>query len=272
MLHTRLPRVDMKPQAANDAKNESYLGAKSPRLQNDSPAPGFGTPEYYSALVTSHILSSRSAPTTAAKHKQLINSLVPLIEMSEMHILLELEHLFNETLEKHTISQSQLSRVRSLLKALPPSMIEKFAQRNEINTIAVAKPSIQNSPKPTSGLHRQPDGKQATTWRFWRRRTNDLEASDRTRPAFEQTRKFENYSNVMNFNKRLGMALFGGLVLILPMLIMVLHPRKTKSLITSSIFTMAFALVQAFWADAKTDLVLSTAAYAAVLVDRKSVV
>ena len=62
------------------------------------------------------------------------------------------------------------------------------------------------------------------------------------------------------------MALFGGLVLILPMLIMVLHPRKTKSLITSSIFTMAFALVQAFWADAKTDLVLSTAAYAAVLV------
>ncbi|OCK97755.1 uncharacterized protein K441DRAFT_655671 [Cenococcum geophilum 1.58] len=47
---------------------------------------------------------------------------------------------------------------------------------------------------------------------------------------------------------------------------MVLHPRKTKSLITSSIFTMAFALVQAFWADAKTDLVLSTAAYAAVLV------
>lgn len=78
------------------------------------------------------------------------------------------------------------------------------------------------------------------------RGTNDLEASDRTRQAFEQTRKFERYNNVMSFNKRLGMALFGGLVLILPMLIMVLHPNKTKSLITSSIFTMAFALAQAF--------------------------
>ena len=121
MLHTRLPGVDMNPQAANDAKNESYSGAKSPRLQNDSPAPGFGTPEYYSALVASYILSSRSAPTTAAKHKQLINSLVPLIEMSEMHILLELEHLLNEALEKHTISQSQLSRVRSLVEALRES-------------------------------------------------------------------------------------------------------------------------------------------------------
>ena len=78
MLHTRLPGVDMKPQAANDAKNESYSGAKSPCLQNDSPAPGFGAPEYYSALVATHILSSRSAPTTAVKHKQLINTLVLL--------------------------------------------------------------------------------------------------------------------------------------------------------------------------------------------------
>ncbi|KAF4449364.1 lysyl oxidase-like protein 2 3 4 [Fusarium austroafricanum] len=67
---------------------------------------------------------------------------------------------------------------------------------------------------------------------------------------------------------RLIMALVGGFALIGPMLIMVLHPTKLTSLLTTSIFTFAAAVCLAvFMKDSEPkDVIGFTAAYAAVLV------
>ena len=66
---------------------------------------------------------------------------------------------------------------------------------------------------------------------------------------------------------RLSMALFGGLGLVVPMLVMVLVPGRTVSLIVTSVFTLAFAVVLALRNDLEPDKILAaTAAYAAVLV------
>ena len=68
--------------------------------------------------------------------------------------------------------------------------------------------------------------------------------------------------------QRIIMALFGGIALIGPMLIMTLHQSRNTSLITASVATFLFALVMAFAArdSAGKDVLAITAAYAAVLV------
>lgn len=64
------------------------------------------------------------------------------------------------------------------------------------------------------------------------------------------------------------MAMFGGVALIGPMLIMTLHPSRNTSLVTASVSTFLFALLLAFIASdsAGKDVLGATAAYAAVLV------
>lgn len=64
------------------------------------------------------------------------------------------------------------------------------------------------------------------------------------------------------------MALFGGIALIAPMLVMVFHPSRSVSLITSSLATFLFAIILAFGARDSTgkDVLAATAAYTAVLV------
>ena len=68
--------------------------------------------------------------------------------------------------------------------------------------------------------------------------------------------------------ERLVMAMFGGVALIAPMLIMTLHPSRNVSLITTSLATFIFALFLAVGAtnSAGKDVLAATAAYAAVLV------
>jgi hypothetical protein len=70
------------------------------------------------------------------------------------------------------------------------------------------------------------------------------------------------------YASRLSMALFGGVALISPMLIMVLHPGLVVDLVTASVATVVFAFIIAVWLrDASgKDVLASTAAYAAVLV------
>jgi hypothetical protein len=67
---------------------------------------------------------------------------------------------------------------------------------------------------------------------------------------------------------RLQMAMFGGVALITPMLIMALHPQLNVALITTSIATVIFGVLIAFGAKDSTgkDVLGATAAYAAVLV------
>ena len=70
------------------------------------------------------------------------------------------------------------------------------------------------------------------------------------------------------FGSRLRMALFGGLSLIAPMLIMRLHPTLLTELITTSVFIFVVGVILAWYMkDAqKRDILAATASYAAVLV------
>jgi hypothetical protein len=67
---------------------------------------------------------------------------------------------------------------------------------------------------------------------------------------------------------RLKMALFGGFALIIPMIIMVLHPTQLTALLTTSIFVLAVAMTLAMTMDEAEaqDVVVATAAYTATLV------
>jgi VIT1/CCC1 family predicted Fe2+/Mn2+ transporter len=67
---------------------------------------------------------------------------------------------------------------------------------------------------------------------------------------------------------RMAMSTFGGLTLIVPMLIMVLDPSKLTTVVTTSVFTLVVGWVLAIWMDEadKKDMIAMTAAYAAVLV------
>lgn len=68
--------------------------------------------------------------------------------------------------------------------------------------------------------------------------------------------------------RRLSMAVFGGLTLIVPMLIMVLHPGLTTVLLTTStfVFVVGILLAMVMTKAEEKDVVGATAAYAAVLV------
>ena len=78
----------------------------------------------------------------------------------------------------------------------------------------------------------------------------------------------EERSRKRAFTQRIVMALFGGVAVIGPMLIMTLHPSRNTSLITVSLATFLFALLLANIAkdSAGKDVLGVTAAYAAVLV------
>ena len=71
-----------------------------------------------------------------------------------------------------------------------------------------------------------------------------------------------------DFVSRLRMALFGGVSLIAPMLVMRLHPTLLTELVTTSVFILAVGVVLAWYMkDAqKRDILAATASYAAVLV------
>lgn len=73
---------------------------------------------------------------------------------------------------------------------------------------------------------------------------------------------------VERLKSRLHMALFGGVALIAPVLVMTLRPGLGVDLVTASVATMIFAFIMVIFAtDASgKDVLTSTAAYAAVMV------
>jgi hypothetical protein len=76
-----------------------------------------------------------------------------------------------------------------------------------------------------------------------------------------RTRKME------NFWERFYMAAFGGIALVGPMLIMVLHRGKATSLVTVSVSVLLFAIIISKYSTGTPEAVLGiVAAYAAVLV------
>ena len=79
---------------------------------------------------------------------------------------------------------------------------------------------------------------------------------------FTRERKLEALLN------RIRMALFGGVVVVAPMLIMTLHPTLLTTLLTTSLFVLAVGLVLAWSMEdgQLKDILTATAAYAAILV------
>jgi uncharacterized membrane protein YhaH (DUF805 family) len=69
------------------------------------------------------------------------------------------------------------------------------------------------------------------------------------------------------FVQRLVAALFGGVALVAPMLLMVLHKDRATDLATTSVAVLLFAVAVAYYSDATPEAIVSiVAAYAAVLV------
>lgn len=71
---------------------------------------------------------------------------------------------------------------------------------------------------------------------------------------------------VKDFRKRIGVAMVGGIFLIAPMWLMVLHNTLYTSLIATTVCVALFGLLMASVLEKPIDVMSSTAAYAAVLV------
>ena len=69
-----------------------------------------------------------------------------------------------------------------------------------------------------------------------------------------------------NFRKRLQMAVLGGVFLLAPMWLMVLHRTKYTALVSTTVFVAFFGLIMAKFLEKEMDVLSVTAAYAAVLV------
>ena len=87
-------------------------------------------------------------------------------------------------------------------------------------------------------------------------------------PITAHTRKAHNrYVRKSEIWERLYMALFGGIALVGPMLIMVLYKHQLSSILTVSICVFLFGLLMALFSTGSPEMVLAAvAAYAAVLV------
>ena len=81
-------------------------------------------------------------------------------------------------------------------------------------------------------------------------------------------RQFTKQSKFEALVNRIKMALFGGVVVVVPMLIMALHRTLLTTLLTTSLFVLAVGLVLAWSMDSAEpkDILTATAAYAAILV------
>jgi VIT1/CCC1 family predicted Fe2+/Mn2+ transporter len=85
--------------------------------------------------------------------------------------------------------------------------------------------------------------------------------------SYNRAARRDEYQRRRGFPVRLFAALVGGASLIVPMVVMSLHPDQTKSLVTTSLFILLFAVLIAWRTSIKPwEVMTSTAAYAAVLV------
>jgi len=89
----------------------------------------------------------------------------------------------------------------------------------------------------------------------------------RTDDAYSDGKPPEMYSPLVNSMASFIIGTVAGAALIVPMVIMVFSPSLTKSLVTSSVAVVLFALAVGLVLDAPNDVIITaTATYAAVLV------
>jgi VIT1/CCC1 family predicted Fe2+/Mn2+ transporter len=85
--------------------------------------------------------------------------------------------------------------------------------------------------------------------------------------TFSQRTQLVRNRSISAFFRRFAAAIFGGITLIGPMLLMVLHKDKATDLSTTSVAVFLFAVVVAYFSNATPETIVSiVAAYAAVLV------
>ncbi|SPO06119.1 uncharacterized protein DNG_08808 [Cephalotrichum gorgonifer] len=100
-------------------------------------------------------------------------------------------------------------------------------------------------------------------------RAAGLWETEATRPgsSYHDTRR-DNYrrSWTRGLHQRLGVAGLGGIFLIAPMWLMVLHRTLYTALVSTTVFVAVFGLVAALFLTSLMEVMSSTAAYAAVLV------
>ena len=85
--------------------------------------------------------------------------------------------------------------------------------------------------------------------------------------TFSQRTRLIKDRSLWAFLRRFAAALFGGITLVGPMLLMVLHKDKATDLSTTSVAVFLFAIIVAYFSDAAPETIVSVvAAYAAVLV------
>jgi VIT1/CCC1 family predicted Fe2+/Mn2+ transporter len=89
-----------------------------------------------------------------------------------------------------------------------------------------------------------------------------------TKRSLRRRIHLEGLKSKERFTSRALAAIFGGLAVIVPMLIMSLHPTRLTQLLTASIFVVSVALILAWVMDEaeRKDIIAATAAYGAVLV------
>jgi hypothetical protein len=90
---------------------------------------------------------------------------------------------------------------------------------------------------------------------------------DRKMGTFNQRNRVNKDRSFKAFMVRFIMAMFGGVALIGPMLLMVLHKDRATDLATTSVAVFLFAVIIAVYSNAAPEVIVGTvAAYAAVLV------
>ena len=97
--------------------------------------------------------------------------------------------------------------------------------------------------------------------------TTEITPTQVTRANYNRMQRLKAMERQDRLIERVLAAILGGLSLIAPMLIMAIHPSLGKTLITSSVATLIFALGLAWKSTAAVETLLgTTAAYAAVMV------
>ncbi|KAI1371628.1 hypothetical protein F4677DRAFT_435239 [Hypoxylon crocopeplum] len=225
-------------------------------------------------------------------------SIRKLIEMHHIYIRAQLQREYKEILQQGTTTDEQMGRVQKLLRVWS-SEISNFEKALEDEEESLLQHRIQlykhlhppNTESSVVEFEPAPPSRRATQF------TQAIEAVEKSSP-FHQVEALMRYLKVdsadwkqgtmdsylnyvrdrrraemferkrIGYSRRFMAAFVGGVLLVVPVIIMALGPNLNKSLITTSVAVIVFSLYMS-WANStlkQGELLAASAAYAAVLV------
>ncbi|KAL8721408.1 MAG: hypothetical protein Q9181_007711 [Wetmoreana brouardii] len=183
-----------------------------------------------------------------------------LSNMSLFHSTSRLQHELRMMLDQKTTSNEQMERVHSILVQYEKVLSIRHLLQDQMEYYE-------------DHALRALVGKQTDSPTVSRRQSDDVwiampePAMPETMESYNRSRGKDRLARKFEMKSRLLAAVFGGLSLVGPMLIMAIRPSQVKTLITSSAAVLLFSLGLACTSSAKTETLLgTTAAYAAVMV------